>query len=167
MEKTHVLLTPFNYFEWKDEMVIQLRSKGLYRVTMGTEVEPNFVVEKSKYFNRLDEEFGILCLNSLRDLLFHVDILKTPNEVWLNIEEFFGNTNEMRGDQLENELISLSPSHFETIQNLFTKFKSLVLQLKQCGIENKEEHLILSILSKLGLEYLVFVSTFHSSKLTG
>ena len=31
-------------------MVIQLRAKGLYRVTMGTKVEPNFVVEKAKYF---------------------------------------------------------------------------------------------------------------------
>jgi hypothetical protein len=30
---------------------------------MGTEVEPNLVVEKSKYFNRLDEAFGIFsCL---------------------------------------------------------------------------------------------------------
>ena len=36
MEKSHVtLLTPFNYFKWKAEMVIQLISIGLYRVTMG------------------------------------------------------------------------------------------------------------------------------------
>ena len=53
-------------------MVIQLRYKGLYRVTKGTKVEPNSVVEKSKYFNRLDEAFGMLCLGILRDLLFHV-----------------------------------------------------------------------------------------------
>ena len=55
MEQTHVFLTPFNYFKFKAEMVIQLRSKVLYRVTMGTEVEPNSVVEKSKFFNMLDE----------------------------------------------------------------------------------------------------------------
>ena len=46
MEKTHVLLTPFNYFEWKAYIVIQLRSKGLYKFTMGTQVEPNSAVEK-------------------------------------------------------------------------------------------------------------------------
>ena len=72
----------------------------------------------------------------------------------------------MRGHHLENELISLSPAHYETIEYFFTRFKALVLQLKQCGIEKKDDHLILSILSKLGPEYYVFVSTLHSSKLT-
>ena len=62
----------------------------------------------------------------------------------------------MRGHQIENELISLSPSRFESLQLYFTKFKALVLQLKQCGIENKEEKLVLTILSKLGPDYLVF-----------
>ena len=87
-------------------------------------------MDKSKYFKRLDEAFGMLCLNISKDLLFHVDIMTTPSEVCLNIEEFFRNTDEMRGHQLKNELISLSPAHFETIQNFFTKFKSLVLHLK-------------------------------------
>ena len=72
----------------------------------------------------------------------------------------------MRGHHLENELISLSPAHYETNEGFFTKFKALVLQLKQCGIEKKYYHLILSILSKLGVEYSIYVSTFHSSKLT-
>ena len=133
---------------------------------MGTDPEPNSVVEKSNYFNMLDEVFRMLCLGILRYLLFHVYSLTKPNEFWINLKSLFGNTGEMRGHQLKNELISLSPTHFETIQEFFTKFKSLVLQQKQCGIEKKEEQLILPILSKLGPEYSVFVSTFHSSKLT-
>ena len=107
---------------------------------MGTEVEPNSAIEKSKFFNRLDEAFGMLCLSISKDLLFHVDNLTTPNEVWLKLEALFGKTDEMRGHQLENELISLSPAHFETIQYFFTKFKSLVLQLKKCGIDKNEEN---------------------------
>ena len=42
-------LTPFNYHQWKGDMEIQLRAKGLYRVTMDTEMEPNHVVEKARY----------------------------------------------------------------------------------------------------------------------
>ena len=61
-------------------MVIHLRSKGLHRVTMGTETEPNSIVEKAKYFNRIGEEFRMLCRSTFRDILFHVDILGTPNE---------------------------------------------------------------------------------------
>jgi hypothetical protein len=73
----HVILTPFNYHEWKSEAIILLRSKGLYRITMGQEVEPNSAVEKSKYFNRMDEAFGLLCLSMSPDLHFHITSSKT------------------------------------------------------------------------------------------
>ena len=80
---------------------------------------------------------------------------------WENIESLFVKQYELRGHILENELIALQPSSFESIQQLFTKLKSLVLQCKQCGIERKDEQLVLSVLSKLGLEFSIFVSTFH------
>ena len=35
----------------------------------------------------------------------------------------------------------------------------------QCGIENKDEKLVLSILSKLGSKFSVFVSNFHYGRL--
>ena len=86
--------------------------------------------------------------------------------MWINIESLFVNIDDITCHQLENELITLNPTHFEIIQDFFTKFKSRVLQLKQCGIEKKEDNIIMSILSKLGPEYSVFVSAFHSGKLT-
>ena len=42
-------LTPFNYHQWKEDMEIQLHSKGLYRVTMDIEIETNHVVDKARY----------------------------------------------------------------------------------------------------------------------
>ena len=160
-----IILTPFNLFEWKAEMEILLREKGLYRVTMETKADPNSAVEKIKWHNKRDGAYGLLCLSISRDLLFHLDGLTSPNEVWENLVEIFGNTYEMRGHQIENELISLSPSSFESLQLYFSKFKVLVLQLKQCGIE-KEEQLVLAILSKIGPDYSLFVSTFHATNLT-
>jgi hypothetical protein len=53
-QPTKIILNLFNYFEWKIEISLLLRSKGIYRVTMGTEKEPIVVVEKIKYFNKLD-----------------------------------------------------------------------------------------------------------------
>ena len=41
-----------------------------------------------------------------------------------------------------------------------------MVQLKQCRVEKKDDQLIISILSKLGPYYSVFVSTFHTRKLT-
>ena len=51
-------------------MEILLREKGLYRVTMATEAEPNAAVEKIKWHNRRDEACrnnrSILCAMMLR-----------------------------------------------------------------------------------------------------
>ena len=108
-------------------MDILLRDKGLYRVNMETEVDPNASVEKIKWHNRRYEAYGIFCMSILRDLLFHLDGLTSPNEVWENLVEIFGKTNEVRGHQIKNEMISLSPSSFESLQLYFSKFKALAL----------------------------------------
>ena len=54
-------------------MEILLRVKGLYRVTMATEAEPNAAIEKIKWHNRRDEAYRLLYLSISRDLLFHLD----------------------------------------------------------------------------------------------
>ena len=37
---TSMILTPFNYLDYRGDMQIVLCNKGMYRVTMGKEVEP-------------------------------------------------------------------------------------------------------------------------------
>ena len=81
-QSQRIILTPFNFFEWKAEMNIFLRAKGLYRVTMATEVEPNAVAEKIKLYNKRDAAYGLLCMSISRGLLFHLDGFSSPNEVW-------------------------------------------------------------------------------------
>ena len=80
-QPTKLILNPFNYFEWKTEISLLLRSKGLYRVTMGIEKEPIVATEKIKYFNKLYEAIGMICLSISRDLLFHVGGDTTPDVV--------------------------------------------------------------------------------------
>ena len=67
-------------------MEILLREKGLYKVTISNETDPNAAINKIKWHNRKDEAYGLLCLSISRDLLFHIDSLTSPNEVWENIE---------------------------------------------------------------------------------
>ena len=80
------LLTPFNFHSWKGDMEIQLRPRGLYRVTMDTEEEPSSMTDKSRFLNKKDEAFGFLCLSVSRDLLFHLSGLKTPKKFGTNWE---------------------------------------------------------------------------------
>ena len=63
----------------------------------------------------------------------------------------------IRVHQLENDLITLNPSNFESLNEFFTKFKNLIYQLKKRKVEKVEDQLILSILTKLNVEYSVFV----------
>ena len=101
------------------------RGHSCYRVTMETKADPNAAVEKIKWHNRRDDAYGLLCLSISRYLLFHLDGLKSPNEVWEKLVEIFSNTDEMRGHKIENELISLSPSSFESLQLYFPSLKPL------------------------------------------
>ena len=72
----------------------------------------------------------------------------------------------MRIHQLENDLITLNPSNFESLNEYFTKFKNLIYMLKQCKVEKDEVQLILAILTKLNSDYSVFVSTFQTVRIT-
>ena len=108
-------------------MTIHLRKARLNRITMGLETEPDKDEDKPKWFNKSDEAYGTLCLSISPNFLFHIESLDTPNEIWLKLETLFGTQDSMRGHMLENELISLSPGNFNTIQDFFTKLKSLRL----------------------------------------
>ena len=71
-----------------------------------------------------------MCTHISQDLLFHLEGLRNPKEAWDKLEYLFEKQDEIQGNSLENELITLHPSSFKSIQQLFTKYKSLVLQCK-------------------------------------
>jgi hypothetical protein len=73
----------------------------------------------------------------------------------------------MMGHMLEVEFLTFDPKNFDNLLDFFTKYKDLLLQLKACGVDTskEEKQMVLTILSKLGPEYSVFVSTFHSVRL--
>jgi hypothetical protein len=62
------------------------------------------------------------------------------------------------------ELLTLDPKRFVNIQDSFTKFKDLLLQLKDYGVDKskEEKQMVLTILSKIGPELFLFISTFHT-----
>jgi hypothetical protein len=146
------ILTPYNYFAWKEKMIMHIRIRGLYKLTMKIETEPTSSIEKSKYLNRMDEVFKTICSLISPDLLFHISSCKTPNEAWNIMEGIFGKHDEMRGHMLKVEFLTLDPKSFDNLQDLFTKFKDLLLQLKACGVDKykEEKQMVLTILSKLG-----------------
>jgi hypothetical protein len=113
----------------------------------------------------MDEALRTIYSLISHDLLFHISSCKTPNEAWTTLEGLFGKQDEMRGHMMEVDLLTLDPKSFDNIQYFFTKFKDLLSQLKACGVDKskEEKQLVLTILSNLGIELSVFISTFHSA----
>ena len=83
---------------------------------MGREFKPQQYVEKSKFLNRLDESFSFMCIHISRELLFHLEGLRNPNEKWDKLEYLFGKQDEIRGHILDNDLIALQPNNFDTFK---------------------------------------------------
>jgi hypothetical protein len=76
----------------------------------------------------------------------------------------FDKLNIIRAQQLENQVLTLSPSDFYFIVDYLSKFKTLRILCEECEINMEEELCIYIILSKLGSAYSVFVYTFYAMR---
>ena len=89
-------LTPFNYHQWKEDMVVMLCTKNLFKLIEEIESVPALDNDKEKYLNMLDEAHGHLFSSVSIDIQFHIQGLKTPKEIWDNISSLFDKQDEMR-----------------------------------------------------------------------
>ena len=111
-------------------MQLALCKNGFLRIILGRGAEPHHLVEKNKFLNLCDEAFGYLCTHISRDILFHLKGLRKPRGAQENLENLFGEQDELQRYLLENEMVALHPNSFETIEQFLTKFKSLALQCR-------------------------------------
>ena len=98
------------------------------------------------------------------DLRFHLQDIDSPVEAWAKLNTVFGIKNEIRAHRLENELLTLDPKFFSSIEDFLCKFKTLRLLLERCEVKKKDDALICAIFANLGPAYSLFVSTFHSTR---
>jgi hypothetical protein len=141
-----------------------LRSKGLYRITLGKETTPTDDDKKAKWDNRNDEAHGLIEMSISPDLRYHLQGIDDLEEAWNMIEFVFGKLNIIQARQLENQILTLSPSDFSCLGDYISRFKTLKILCEECKIKMAEEHCIYIILSKLGTAYSVFVSTFYAMR---
>ena len=126
-----------------------LRSKGLYRITLGTKIALDDDEKKDKWENKNDQARGLIGMSISPDLRFHLEGEDSPVKAWEKLNSVFGIKTEIRAFQLENELLTLDPSNFPSIEDYLSKFKTLKLLLEACKVPNEEEFLIYGILAKL------------------
>jgi hypothetical protein len=64
------------------------------------------------------------------DLRFHLKQIDDPDEAWEKIESMFVKINIIRAQQLENQVLNLSPSDVSCIGDYLSKFKTLIIYVK-------------------------------------
>ena len=129
-----VMLTNNNYFQWRSHMEDLLRSKGLYRITMGKETTPTDDDKKAKWDSRNDEACGLIRMSISHDLRYHIEGIDDPKEAWNTIESVFGKINIIREQQLENQILTLSTNDFSCLGDYLSRFKTLRILCEECKI---------------------------------
>ena len=72
-------------------------------------------------------------------LIFHLDGEDSLVKAWEKLNNFFGIKNEIRAFQLENELLTLYPTNFPSIEDYLSRFKTLELLLEGCKVKKEDE----------------------------
>ena len=134
-----IILTSSNYFSWKSRMEDVLRSRGLFKITSGKEIEPIDDDKKIKWENICDEAHGLIRMSISTDLRFHISGIDEPNLAWEKLKSLFSKHNEIRGHQLENDLLSLNPNDFSCIQDYLSKYKTLRLFCAEYKIKKEDK----------------------------
>jgi hypothetical protein len=57
------------------------------------------------------------------DLRFHLTEIDDPKEAWKKIESVFGKLNIIQAKQLENQVLTLSPSDFLALETIYISLK--------------------------------------------
>jgi hypothetical protein len=70
---------------------------------------------------------------------FDINACNTQDDIWTTLVGLFLKKDKMRGQLLKEELNSFDPKNFDNVQDVFTKFKSLLCELKNCGIDKSKQ----------------------------
>ena len=65
-----------------------LRSKGLYRITLGIETAPDDDEKEAKWENKNDQARGLIGMSISPELRFHLDGEDSPIKAWAKLNTF-------------------------------------------------------------------------------
>ena len=144
------ILTPLNYLDWRDYMHIVLHNKGLHRVTMSKEVEPQQPLKKSMYLKKLDEVFGFM---------------------WIHISMECG-SNHCLERRMSREAIFwrmswllFIPTNLKLSNNSSQNSNLLSCSASSVGLTRRMSNWYSLLWKRLGRKFLVFIFTVHSRRM--
>ena len=112
------------------------------------------------------KSLGDICLGVDDKIMYHIKKSSTSKKVWDTLKNLYDKVFEEEIFKIEDELVSLDPKSFDSIQDFIIKVNELRMKLTDCGNPIKDDRLIYNIHNKLPSEYSTFVSSYKTSKTT-
>lgn len=94
-----------------------LRSKGLYKLTLGIDTTPTDAKKKDKWDKKNYSIHGLIVMSIYPYLRFHLEGIDSPT-AWKKMDTIFGVKNKIQDHHIENELLTLDPNKVSLL-NIF------------------------------------------------
>ena len=132
----------------------------------GTLIQPigaNVSTSVILYFVAMDRKaLGDICLGIDDKIMYQIKKCSTSKEAWDTLKNLNDKVSDEDVFKIEDELISLDPKSFDSIQDFIIKVNELRMKLIDCGNPIKDGRLIYNIHNKLPSEYSTFVSSYNT-----
>ena len=163
-------LTLHNYATWSIKMWCQLMHNEVSQYIDRTLPKPiGDQVSKSEITTQemTDRKaLGDIMLGVEDRIFYQMQKYKTSKDVWDALKNLYGKVSEEDVYKIEDELVSLDPKTFDSIQDFIIKVNELRTKLDDCGSPIKDDRLIYLIHNKLPSEYSTFFSSYNTTKTT-
>ena len=106
--------------------------KGLWSCLDATQPVLQRPYELLMQRNKMDEAMGLIAMNILEGLLFHLYGLNTPRAMWNKFSTLFGTMNQFRVLQIDAEFTSLIPESFTNIEDFLMKIQVYSIYIIGC-----------------------------------
>ncbi|KAL6179330.1 hypothetical protein ACLB2K_050846 [Fragaria x ananassa] len=114
-----------NFSEWTQSMSMALKIKNKIGFVLGTQVKPTVNLEEQQQWERCDTLVKTWLIASMsKPISGSVKNCKTSRDVWLDLQERFGQTNTVQLFNIENA-IHVYTQGSDSVTTFFTKLKSL------------------------------------------
>ena len=85
---------------------------------------------------------GDICLGVEDKIIYQIWNSSTSKEAWDTLQNLYGKVSEEDVFKIEDELVSLDPNTFDSIQDFIIKMNELKMKLDDCGSPIKDDRLI-------------------------
>lgn len=166
MDNSSIMIGKFsgeNWTTWKFQVVVMLKSKGLYDLVCGDTLKPTTPRTEVEKWDRNDAKAQEIIVTRMEEKqLTHILACRTAAEMWLKLQTIYEHKSQVSVHLLQQRFFSLEYKEGSVAQ-FISEIEEIQSTLKGLGEEISEKMVITKILISLPENLKHFVSAWEST----